>query len=125
MDKFGCLNANRQDWDLIADSLYHTEICSFPYCADSETAFIVTIAGPIRNHARMIIPWGGAIRGSYLVALRGKGSEYFDMGHRGERMFHPGYLGPKLGIKGTEAIDIAQLLNEVSVRLALCQEERA
>lgn len=110
MDEFGCFRNNAGDVQTIAEMLRSNKIVTFPYCADNETAFIITIAGPITSVGTL--PWGGGVNGMFLVSLRKRCAEYFNLRGR-DKLLHPDYIAEKLDLGGSDAEVIAHLLNSI------------
>lgn len=108
MDEYGCFRP--QGIREIAEQLEDEEIITFSYSADNHTAFVLTIAGPLRPSGT--ISFGGSVLFHYLVAIRFRGSDYFDL--RRQTELHPNYLAEKLGLTNqSDAQAIADLLNGI------------
>lgn len=113
MDKYGCIRNTQEDWDGIFEILLKRGTVTFSYCADNYTAFVLTIAGPLFQVG--VMPFGGQINNSFLVAIRMRGAEYFNL--YANTALHADYVAQGLGITNdSDAGVIAELLNELRTR---------
>ncbi len=112
MDEFGSFRNIDEDFDALYQELKDKKIISFSYSADQVTAFVITIAGPLAQMGS--ISFGGQITGNFLVALRYRGSDYFDLCWN---FLHQDYLAEKLNLGNKpDSLAIAELLNALRVR---------
>lgn len=109
VDEFGQFNGTQRSIDFLVKYLVDDGIITFSYSPDKVNCYVLTIAGPLDQLGEVI--FGGNIVGLYLVSMRMRGANYFDL--RPGNHLNSDYVSEKLNLSKYDGIQISELLNNI------------
>lgn len=110
MDEYGTFRATKEDWDELANFFDEKENILFPYSADARSAIIISINREFLKKGNM--PFGGNPTGHAWISILGRGADHIDL----DNEQYASYLEEHLGLPSDNAVQLAELLNELRKR---------
>ena len=110
MDEYGTFRATKEDWDELAERLNKKENILFPYSANAQSAMVISINREFERLGTM--PFGGNPSGRAWISVLGRGADHIDIDSEQQGS----YLGEHLGLPSDNAVQLAELLNELRKR---------